>query len=214
MISTRILVFAKAPISGQVKTRLIPALGEAGAARLARRMLDHTLDQALAARIGQVELCASPAITAADWAGYSLPRGVEASDQGEGDLGARMARASQRALTRNERVLLIGTDCPSLSARHLREAAAALDCNEAVIYPARDGGYPLLGLRAFHPSLFTDMPWSTAAVAELTLARMQALAWCVWVGGELSDIDEPADLVRLPTHLDPGTQIHFQGDAS
>ena len=210
-LATRILVFAKAPLPGQVKTRLIPALGAAGAARLARQMLDHTLQQAQMAGIGPVELCASPTITTSDWAGYPLPHGVETSDQGEGDLGARMARACQQALTRNQRVLLIGTDCPGLSARRLRAAAAALDSYAAVIHPALDGGYPLLGLRTFHPSLFTDMPWSTSAVAELTLARMQALEWSVWVGDTLADIDEPADLVHLPAHLDPDPQIPVQG---
>jgi uncharacterized protein len=211
MSATRILIFAKAPVPGRVKTRLIPALGAAGAARLALRMLEYTLGQALDAGIGPVELCASPAMSDPDWAGYPLPHGVETSDQGEGDLGERMARASQRALALDERVLLIGTDCPGLSARHLREAAAALDCHEAAIYPAVDGGYPLLGLRAFHPSLFAAMPWSTSAVARLTLARMQALEWRVWLGDALADIDEPADLVHLPAHLHPETPIHFQG---
>jgi rSAM/selenodomain-associated transferase 1 len=210
-VATRILVFAKAPLPGQVKTRLIPALGAAGAAQLARRMLDHTLQQAQMAGIGPVELCASPTITASDWAGYPLPHGVETSDQGEGDLGARMARACQQALTQNQRVLLIGTDCPGLSAQLLRTAAAALDNHAAVIHPALDGGYPLLGLRTFHPSLFTDMPWSTATVAELTLARMQALEWNVWVGDVLADIDEPDDLVHLPVHLYPETRIPVQG---
>lgn len=214
MSATRILVFTKAPTPGRVKTRLIPALGAAGAARLARRMLEHTLKQALEADIGPVELCASPALSAPDWVGYPLPPGVQSSDQGEGDLGARMARASQRALALNDRVLLIGTDCPGLSALRLREAAAALDCNEAVIHPALDGGYPLLGLRTFHPSLFTDMPWSTPTVADLTLARMQALEWCVWVGDELADIDEPADLIHLPAHLVPDAQAHLQGEES
>ncbi len=197
MSATRILIFAKAPVPGRVKTRLIPALGAAGAAQLARRMLENTLEQALDARIGPVELCASPAISATDWADNPLPYGVESSDQGEGDLGERMARASQRAFARNERLLLIGTDCPDLSALHLRVAAAALDCHEAAIYPALDGGYTLLGLRAYHPGLFVDMPWSTPAVAELTLARMRALEWRVWLGDALADIDEPADLVHL-----------------
>lgn len=203
MKSTRIVIFAKAPVPGRVKTRLIPALGAEGAARLARRMLDNTLSQALAAGIGPVELCASPAISAVDWAGWTktaLPPGVETSDQGEGDLGERMARASRRALTVNDRLLLIGTDCPGLSARHLRVAATALECHEAAIYPAVDGGYPLLGLRAFHPSLFADIPWSTPAVAELTLARMDALKWRIWLGDSLVDIDEPADLVHV-AHL-------------
>ncbi len=197
MSPARILIFAKAPVPGRVKTRLIPALGAEGAARLARRMLADTLATALDAGIGPVELCASPAVDAADWAGTPLSQGLETSEQGLGDLGERMARASQRALTHNNRILLIGTDCPDLSAQHLRTAAAALDAHEAAIYPAADGGYPLLGLRAFHPSLFADIPWSTSVVAELTLARMQTLAWRVWVGETLVDIDEPADLVHL-----------------
>lgn len=214
MSSTRILIFAKAPVPGRVKTRLITALGAVGAAQLARRMLEHTLGQALDAGIGPVELCASPAMSDPDWAGYPLPHGVETSDQGEGDLGERMARASQRALARDERVLLIGTDCPGLSALHLREAAAALESHEAAIYRALDGGYSLLGLRAFHPSLFAAIPWSTSSVAELTLARLQALAWRIWVGDALADIDEPADLVYLPAHLHPDAHPPFQGAES
>lgn len=69
----------------------------------------------------------------------------------------------------------MGTDCPALTPAHLVGAAAALDCHEAVIMPALDGGYPLLGLARFHPDVFRDMPWSTPAVAELTLARMQVM---------------------------------------
>ncbi len=205
MTVTRILVFAKAPVPGRVKTRLIPALGAAGAARLARRMLDHTLQQALEARIGPVELCASPAVIAPDWAGYSLPPTLKSREQGEGDLGARLARAARRHLKQGGRVLLIGTDCPDLTARHLREAAAALEDHDAVIHSAADGGYCLLGLRAFHPGLFADIPWSTPAVARLTLARMGVLGWCVAVGEELRDIDEPGDLIHLPEYLNPET---------
>jgi rSAM/selenodomain-associated transferase 1 len=214
MSATRILIFAKAPVPGRVKTRLIPALGAAGAAQLARRMLEHTLGQALEAGIGPVELCASPAVSDPDWTGYLLPHDLQTSDQGEGDLGERMARASQRALALETRVLLIGTDCPGLSARHLRAAAAALENHEAALYRALDGGYPLLGLRAFHPSLLAAIPWSTSSVAELTLARMQALAWRVWLGDTLADIDEPADLVHLPAHLHPDAHPSFEGAES
>ncbi|MCC7279026.1 MAG: TIGR04282 family arsenosugar biosynthesis glycosyltransferase [Chromatiaceae bacterium] len=201
LIPTRILVFAKAPVSGRVKTRLIPALGAAGAARLARRLLDHTLAEALAAGCGTVELCASPDFSAPDWAAVPLPPGVTTSLQGDGDLGARLARAARRHLAQGARVLLIGTDCPALSAVCLRAAAAALADHEAALYPALDGGYTLLGLRADHPSLFTAIPWSTAQVAAVTQARMQALGWRVWVGEALPDIDTPADLLQLPEWL-------------
>lgn len=194
MTPVRIVIFAKAPVPGQVKTRLIPVLGAAGAAQLAARMLDRALEQALAAAVGPVELCMSPAPDAPEWAGIALPAGIEASDQGEGDLGARMARRAQRAVARGEAVLLTGTDCPDLTAERLRVAAAQLAGHDAVLHPAEDGGYPLLGVRVFDASLFEDMPWSTPAVAALTLERLAALGWKVWVGDTLRDIDEPADL--------------------
>lgn len=201
MKPTRIIIFAKAPIPGRVKTRLIPALGAAGAASLARYMLLRTLDTALAAAIGQVELCMTPRSDNLAWGGFFLPLGTQVSDQGRGDLGARMARAARRALTQNGRVLLIGTDCLQRSCLHLRRAAEALDTHDAAIYPAFDGGYTLLGLRYFHPRVFEDIPWSTSAVTELTLARMQELHCRVWIGDLLPDIDEPGDLVHLSAHL-------------
>ena len=95
-------------------------------------------------------------------------------------------------------MLLIGADCPALSAVRLQTAAAALADHDAALYPALDGGYTLLGLRADHPSLFADIPWSTSQVAAVTRARMQALGWRVWVGAVLPDIDAPPDLLHLP----------------
>ena len=194
---------------GRVKTRLIPALGAEGAARLASRLLYHALEQALEADLGPVELCASPAPEHPDWQPW-LPalRQLRApgpflawSDQGEGDLGARMARRSRTYLDAGEPVLLMGTDCPALTPRRLREAAGALHGHEAALIPARDGGYVLLGLRAFHPSLFNAMPWGTSAVADLTLKRLRDLNWRVWVGEALADIDVPADLAVLPGEM-------------
>lgn len=196
MTPVRIVIFAKAPVPGQVKTRLIPVLGAAGAAQLAARMLDRALEQALTAAVGPVELCMSPAPDAPEWAGINLPAGLDVSDQGEGDLGMRMARPAQRAVARGEAVLLTGTDCPDLSAARLRLAAAELAGHDAVLHPAADGGYPLLGLRDFDASLFEDVPWSTPAVAALTLERLAALGWKVWVGDTLRDVDEPADLLH------------------
>lgn len=197
MKPVRILVFAKAPVPGRVKTRLIPALGAEGAARLARRLLGLALEQARAAAVGPVELCMSPAPGHPDWGDIALPSGIDTSDQGGGDLGERMARAARRRIEAGEPVLLTGTDCPGLDAARLRAAAARLADHDAVLHPAEDGGYPLLGLNTFHPSLFTDMPWSTAAVAGLTLQRAAAQGWRLWVGTTLRDIDTPQDLVRV-----------------
>jgi rSAM/selenodomain-associated transferase 1 len=198
MRAARIIVFAKAPRPERVKTRLIPALGAAGAARLAERMLAHTLDAALTADIGAVELCAEPPFGDPAWRGFDLPPGIETTSQGEGDLGARMARAAQRTLDRHENVLLIGTDCPALDAQALRDVALMLETHQAVMHPARDGGYALLGLAMYDASLFNDLPWSTPQVAALTRERLATLGWRTAIGRTLADIDEPADLAHLP----------------
>jgi len=205
----RILIFAKAPVPGLVKTRLIPALGAEGAARLAGRLLCHALAQALEANLGPVEVCASPAPEHPDWQPWLpilRPLGFPGSrlawsDQGEGDLGARMARPARGYLDAGERVLLMGTDCPALTPHRLQEAARALREHDAAMIPARDGGYVLLGLRAFHPALFTAIPWGSSTVADLTLARLRDLSWRVWVGEALADIDVPADLAVLPDEM-------------
>ena len=193
----RIIIFSKAPLPGFAKTRLIPALGAEGAAELAQQMLFNTLREATAAKIGAVELCVTPAIHDAAWCAIQLPAGITISDQGEGDLGARLARAAKRALDKAEQILLIGTDCVEISADLLREAAQGLQCHDAVIHGTLDGGYALLGLKRFDPFLFSDMPWSTDAVAGITLARIKQLGWVAHVGRMLHDVDEPQDLKYL-----------------
>jgi rSAM/selenodomain-associated transferase 1 len=194
----RIVIFAKAPLPGFAKTRLIPALGAQGAAALARRMLAHALNEASAARVGPVELCVTPSAADPAWQTLAVADAVQRSDQGEGDLGQRLARAAQRVIDGGEAVLLIGTDCPQLTAARLRQAAATLQRSDATLFPTADGGYVLLGLNRFAPSLFADIAWSTGSVAFETLCRLQQLGWSVHSHAMLHDIDEPADLQWLP----------------
>lgn len=197
MNTTRILIFAKAPTPGRVKTRLIPALGAEGAARLAHAMLARTLTAAIDSAIGPVELCADPDPASPAWNPVQLPGKIVTSSQGEGDLGARMARAAARHLQAGESVILIGTDCVEMSAELLSRAACRLTACDALIHPARDGGYTLLGLRRFEPTLFTRIPWSTDAVARLTIERIRALGWRLDVAALLNDVDEVDDLALL-----------------
>ena len=173
---------------GRVKTRLIPALGAEGAAALAQEMLERTLADALATGLA-VELCGDP--DPVDW--YEGPP-VALRAQGEGGLGERLARAAGRAIDGGERALLIGADCPDLDRGRLNAAAAHLERLDAVIHPAADGGYALLGLRRFDPSLFEGIAWSTAGVAAATVARIRALGWTLHIGDTLRDVDVPADL--------------------
>lgn len=183
----RIAVFAKAPRPGRAKTRLIPALGAGGAAALAREMLERTVAEAMATGI-DTELWGDP--DPLSWyQGPALPLFA----QGGGDLGARLARAAARRLP----VLLVGTDCPGLDRGRLAAAAAALAARDAVIHPTEDGGYALLGLARFDPSLFEGIAWSTDRVVDETVSRIRALGWSLHVGETLRDIDVPADLPHL-----------------
>jgi hypothetical protein len=188
----RILIFAKAPAAGAVKTRLIPRTGAAGAAQFAQRMLRFTCAEALAVPGARAELCTSPDPGDAAWRGR-IPAGVETSDQGSGELGERLARATKRAIDAGESAILIGSDCPALERKRLKSAVDALQEVDAFIHPALDGGYALLALRRFSPDLFSGIAWSTSAVAEETLKRIHSLGWSYAVGEKLRDIDEPAD---------------------
>lgn len=194
----RIVIIAKAPRPGYAKTRLIPALGAQGAAALAQQMLRHAVHIALQADVGPVELCAAPDQHDPAWTAMALPTRLMWSDQGDGDLGERMARAALRTLHRGESVLLIGTDCPQMDTSHLQRAAASLQNADACMTPTLDGGYALLGLNQFHSSLFNDMPWSTAAVAAETRRRAAAIPWTLHLMNTLRDMDEPDDLLALP----------------
>lgn len=195
---TAIIVFAKAPVPGQVKTRLTPALGAAGAAALAERMLHHALAQASSAAIGPVELCAAPDAAHSSLLAAAAACGASLSEQGPGDLGARMHRALARVLLSHDRALLMGTDAPSLNAAVLRQAARALEANDAVFVPALDGGYALVGQRVAQAPWFLNMTWSHARVMADTRERLLA-AGVRWVElPPVADIDEPADLALLP----------------
>jgi len=208
-MSTRcVVVLAKAPVPGFAKTRLIPALGPHGAAKLAEQLLQHALAQACGAGANRVLLCAAPERTHPAFARWNADGAVQLIDQGGGDLGARMHRALLHALARYQRVLLMGTDAPALSSEVLRHAFetladppahSAADTVDAVFVPALDGGYALVGLRRPCPPFFTDMPWSTPQVMAITRQRAAQAGWRIKELPAVADIDEPQDLAHLPT---------------
>jgi rSAM/selenodomain-associated transferase 1 len=196
--SLRLVVMAKAPLPGYAKTRLIPALGEQGAASLAERLLQQTLMEAVKADLGPVELHVTPDSLHPFWQTLALPRGVTLHNQTQGDLGQRLWQAANTYQVAGQGLLLLGTDCPALTAARLRKAAVALKNADAVMYPAKDGGYTLLGLKRVHWRLFEDIAWSTEVVAQQTLERLQECAMLCRCLEVLPDIDEPEDLQFLP----------------
>lgn len=192
-MAVRIVILAKAPLPGYAKTRLIPALGEQGAANLAVQLLHHTLREALHADVGEVELCVAPTLDHTIWAQYHFP-GLIWSEQSEGDLGERMLQIAARVTQKSEAVILMGTDCPELTSQRLRDAARALQYYDTCLFPVIDGGYALLGLSRFVPSVFCDIPWSTDQVGELTRQRVHSAGCSMKEFETLRDVDTPEDL--------------------
>ena len=205
-----VIVFAKAPQAGLAKTRLAPVLGSAGAAQLAERMLRHTVQQALDARLGPVMLCVTPDGTHPAFVDLAAWPGLQLSLQGDGDLGARMARAFEQLLGKpaaaGTGALLIGTDAPALDADYLHQADQALRTHDAVFGPAADGGYVLVGLQRLAPALFNGMRWSHDQVMADTRKRLRQCGLRHAELPTLHDVDEAADLVHAPADwLTPGS---------
>ena len=191
-------MFAKAPRPGAVKTRLIPLLGAEGASALHTRLVRHALATARASALLPVELHGTPAADDHFFTDCAEQFGVAIRPQAGGDLGARMQAAFEQALARHERVLLMGSDCPALTASHLRQADRHLrEGADAVIAPCEDGGYALVGLRRVEARLFNGIAWGGDTVMAETRARLEALGWRWSEIETLWDVDRPGDYARL-----------------
>lgn len=190
-----IAVFAKAPVAGAVKTRLVPTLGTAGAVELHRWLVRRALATARAAS-SRVSLWCAPDTSHPFFAECASAYGVGLHSQSGGDLGVRM-RATFDALLGGGPVLLMGSDCPSVSDTDLRQAAASLLTHDVVLQPAEDGGYVLVGMRRAVPEMFEGIAWSTGTVMRDTRQRLRA-AGATWREMPTRwDIDRPEDLARL-----------------
>ncbi len=198
-------VFTRFPEAGRVKTRMIPALGPHGAADLHALMVQHTLGRVAEFRRGrdvdvQVWHAGASPEQFAERFGDSFPGRV----QPDGDLGARMQQAFGTMLRRSSAAIIIGTDCPDLSAGVLHSAFEALRTRDLVLGPATDGGYYLIGLRRPVPHLFTDMPWSTGEVRAETVRRASTLGLSTRLLPALADVDVLEDLGTWEAASDRG----------
>lgn len=198
-----VVVFARAPREGEVKTRLAAGVGRDNALRLYRRMGRDVMD---ALRTGPWSL--TVAYTPGD--GEEEVRSwLSGADryvaQGSGDLGARMARALDEALRGTGKAVVVGTDAPDLDRARVMEAVRSLDDHDVVLVPALDGGYVLLGLRAMQPELFRDIPWGTQQVLAITLERARRAGLRVRLLPAVRDVDTAAD---LPDRYRSSTELH------
>jgi hypothetical protein len=191
-----IAIFAKAPIAGFVKTRLIPAIGAEGAARLQTKLIVRTIETALAAEIGPVSLWCTPDRQHELFRSVAETHDIEIHEQTGVDLRMRMLRAFE-TLTLRHPTILIGTDCPALKANHLRDCIDALGHGaDAVFVPAEDGGYVLVGMRKPIPDLFAGIPWGTDRVMAETRLRAAQFNVRIAEPATLWDLDTAADHAR------------------
>jgi uncharacterized protein len=193
----RLILMLKYPRAGAVKTRLAPAMGEERACELYRALVRHTLNAVERLRFDEhvfmeVRIAGAPSDAAVrEWLGEEL----HFIPQGDGELGERMDRAVHNAFAEGApSVIVIGADCPELTAEHLRDGLRALESHDVVLGPAADGGYYLIGMRRFLPELFRGIQWGGEQVFEQTLAAGRELGVAFQVLDTLDDVDRPEDL--------------------
>lgn len=195
-----LIVFGRYPVPGRTKTRLIPALGPAGAAELQREMTERILEVALSAGIAPVRFCYTGGTFRQVRRWLQRP-GLRIEQQTDGDLGRRMHHAIASALKLGcQQVVLMGTDVPSVATDHLRAAFDSLQNNDMVLGPSRDGGYWLIGLRRL-VDLFTGIAWGTDRVLAQTLEAGRRLKLRTAQLSPLQDIDNMDDLSALPSSI-------------
>lgn len=191
------MVFLRYPAAGKAKTRLIPELGEKGAAALAHELAVRSLSvaESLAAEEG-TDISIWYTGCDENQARRIAPGNYSYHEQRGADLGSRMSTAFEEAFNAGyDEVALIGTDCPELDEVILQKAFDALAISDVAIGPVTDGGYYVIALRAPAPGLFEDMTWGSAEVYQATFEAAETLALSVEALPLLWDVDRPEDLV-------------------
>lgn len=208
MDRTSLNIFAKAPVLGTVKTRMSPPLSPAQCLRLHRALLDHTLARMrpLFASGVEASLCLTGTLQEAlEQAGRMDARGFRVDNQRGAHLGERLSHALTTRFRQGfSKVVFVGTDCPGLGSKTVRDAIRALNRQEVVIGPAQDGGYYLIGFAACLPQILQGIPWGTPAVYETTLDRLRRRGVRWKSLGRRADLDTFGDLKRFRRRACPG----------
>lgn len=194
-MKAHILIMTKFPRSGEVNTRMIPEIGAESAALVHRRMAEHTISTAngfpSAKTIIHVANCTTE--EAAHW----LTPHEWIPQQGQ-DLGERMENALNHSIMQGaDKVLIIGTDCPTLSSKIFEQALLALDQHDVVYAPAHDGGYVLLGMKSLHQAAFHNISWGTGNVLEQSLQQLRANQLTYRLLEPMQDVDYADDIPRV-----------------
>ena len=210
--STALIIFAKAPVAGQVKTRLCPPLTPDEAASLHGSLVLDLLDRCQSLKGIDRILAGAPTREHPFFGAMKTRFKIPVWDQVGDDLGARMAHAFQSALgSPYQSVLIVGTDIPGINVSLITTAFKSLQDHDIVLGPTVDGGYYLIGLRSPVPELFEHIPWSTDKVLSLTREKTQALDLSVKILPRLRDLDTVEDLqIFIQESKNPKNQV-FSG---
>ena len=193
----RILIFTKAPVPGKCKTRLIPCLGEEGAAKLQERLINKIINDLDDFQLCPFEIWQSETTNYFTERVLKLKNNIEIHTQSGNNLGQRMSNALNDGLKRSTKLIIIGSDCIDYSKHYLTTALLALSKQQIVIGPAYDGGYVLIGATSFYPDIFKDICWGTEYVFEQTIQKLTLLGLEFTQLNRLHDIDTPNDLERI-----------------
>ncbi len=191
---TALLVFAKAPEPGKVKTRLIPLLGKVAASEFYSKMASDIISRLAESKLCPMILYCHPDTTHLFFEQHAKKFNLKLRSQQGMNLGERMFHAVKWALDSSSKVIIIGTDCPSYSAHYIEEAVNQLDKYAVVVGPATDGGYVLIGMKQAHHQLFSDIEWGTNTVLQATVTKIKENKLSYFLLSPLNDIDEPGDL--------------------
>ncbi len=183
MAEPRIIVFVKEPRPGFVKTRLAFVIGDEAACKAYRQLTETVLEKL--ASLPNVEIHFTPDDAKGEIKGW-LRKGCVAKPQDNGDLGQRMHRAFEEA---DGAAIIIGSDCPYLETSDLQAASDTLQTHDAVMGPAADGGFWLIGLAAPYPAMFEGVHWSTHTALKETLANAELMNLSFQLLRELIDVD-------------------------
>ncbi len=188
----RVLIFIKSPIAGLVKTRLMPTLTAQQACDVYQQLLTRIFTTLTQAKLCPIECWCTPDTTDPFIAHLTQDKMYSHYIQPQGDLGERMYFAAQQSLQSAQKVVLIGADCPPMSADYIEQAIQILDKVDSVLGPSEDGGYVLLGLTEAKKHYFENIKWGTDTVLETTRLRMKNYAEL----NLLWDLDTVHDLKR------------------
>lgn len=197
--TAQILVFAKAPVEGQVKTRMIPDIGESNSTGLYQLMVEHTTGLVANTQLCTVELYCTPDFNHPFFKSLSEKYSITLRNQQGNDLGERMFNAARHSLKTFNSVVIVGTDCLQITEALLGQVLAALTKKacDAIITPAEDGGYVLLGLSQIHEDLFMGIDWGTDKVMAQTRDVLTKLEWKWQETSSLRDVDTYEDLKHI-----------------